>query len=191
MDNVGLLVTAPTANGLRLHLRENDKLVARVFSSQKAFGFSSVVQRVCKAPYDYLHLSFPERIQGSVVRTAPRVRTRIITTVAALDAADGSDRQSGAIVNLSADGALVKVRRPQFAKGQTIQLSFRVNLHRVDAYLTVNAAIRGAFDDEEGSGDGAPMSNYGVQFQDMAPNDSVILQSLIYQQMIEQPNSLV
>jgi hypothetical protein len=190
LENATLLVTAPTVNGLRLQLRENDKLVARVFSSQKAFGFSSSVQKVCKIPYDYLHLSFPDRIQGSVIRNSPRVRTRIITSIAAPDAGDEGARQPGVIVNLSADGALVKVRQRLFDKGQTIQLSFRVNLHKVGAYLTVNAAIRGTFDSEEKDGDGAPMFNYGLQFQDLAANDSVILQSLIYQQMIEQPQSL-
>jgi hypothetical protein len=34
------------------------------------------------------------------------------------------------------------------------------------------------------------MVNHGVQFQDLRPNDSMILQSMIYQQMIEQPHTL-
>ncbi|HEY6896357.1 MAG TPA: flagellar brake protein [Rhodocyclaceae bacterium] len=189
VDNVGLLVTAPLENGLRVPLRENDKVVARIFSSQKAFGFGSVVARVCKIPYDYLHLSFPDRIQGSVVRKSPRVRTNIIASIAQPEA-DGNDRQSGIIVNLSADGALLKARQPLSDKGQTIQLSFRVNLHNVDAYLTVNAIIRSAFGDEGKTGNGAAMFNHGIQFQNLPANDSVILQSLIYQQMIEQPQSL-
>ena len=188
VDNVGLLVTAPLANGLRVPLRENDKIVARIFSSQKAFGFSSMIARVCKIPYDYLHLSFPERIQGSVVRKSPRVRTNIIASFAKPDA--GGGRQSGVIVNLSADGALVRARQPLCDKGQTLQLSFRVNLHNVDAYLVVNAVIRSTFGDENKDGGGAAMFNHGIQFQNLPPNDSVILQSMIYQQMIEQPHSL-
>ena len=35
------------------------------------------------------------------------------------------------------------------------------------------------------------MVRHGIEFQDMPPNDSVILQSLIYQQMIENPHKLV
>lgn len=34
------------------------------------------------------------------------------------------------------------------------------------------------------------MFSHGVQFQYLAPNDGVILRSLIYQQMIEQPHTI-
>ena len=190
LDNVGLLVTSPLENGFRVPFRERDKIVARIFSSQKAFGFSAQIDRVCKIPFDYLHLSFPDRIQGSVIRSAPRVRTNIIASIAKPGADDGDERQSGMIVNLSADGALVKTRQALCAKGQSVQLSFRINLHNLDAYLTVTAVIRTIFDDEIKPGSPA-MVNHGVQFQKLPPNDSVILQSKIYQQMIEQPHSLV
>lgn len=188
LDKVSVLVTAPYDNGLRVPLRENDVLVARIFSAQKAFGFSTSVERVCKIPYDYLHLSFPERVQGSVVRKSPRVKTRIIASISTPEAA--GDRRSGMIVNLSADGALVRARQPLGSSGGILALAFRVNLHNVDAYLTVNAVVRSAFGDEGKSEDGAATFSHGVQFQDLAPNDSVILQSLIYQQMIEQPQTL-
>lgn len=190
LENATLLVTMPLENGLRVPLRENDKIVARVFTSQKAFGFTSTVERVCKIPYDYLHLSFPYAIQGSVVRKSPRVRTKIITSITRPEESDESKRQSGLIVNLSADGALVRSRQAVAQKDETLRLAFRVNLHNVDAYLTVNAIVRSVFRDENGEGNAAPMHNHGLQFQELKPNDSVILQSLIYQQMIEQPQSL-
>ena len=190
VDNVGLLVTSPMENGFRVPFRERDKIVARIFSSQKAFGFSTQIDRVCKIPFDYLHLSFPDRIQGSLIRSAPRVRTNIIASIAKPGADDGGERQSGLIVNLSADGALVKTRQALCEKGQSVQLSFRINLHNLDAYLTVTAVVRTTFADEIKPGSPA-MINHGVQFQKLPPNDSVILQSKIYQQMIEQPHSLV
>jgi c-di-GMP-binding flagellar brake protein YcgR len=190
LENSTLLVTMPLENGLRVPLRENDKIVARVFTSQKAFGFTSTVERVCKIPYDYLHLSFPYAIQGSVIRKSPRVRTKIITSISRGDETDESKRQSGLIVNLSADGALVRARQPLADKGESLRLAFRVNLHSVDAFLTVNAVVRSIFLDENGEGGGAPMHNHGLQFLELKPNDSVILQSMIYQQMIEQPQTL-
>lgn len=190
LENSTLLVTAPLENGLRVPLRENDKIVARVFTSQKAFGFTTTVERVCKIPYDYLHLSFPYAIQGSVIRKSPRVRTKIITSISRSEETDESKRQSGLIVNLSADGALVRARQPLANKGESLRLAFRVNLHSVDAFLTVNAVIRSVFLDENGEGGSAPMHNHGLQFLELKPNDSVILQSMIYQQMIEQPQTL-
>ncbi|HEX8987065.1 MAG TPA: flagellar brake protein [Rhodocyclaceae bacterium] len=190
VDNISVLVTAPMgANGLRIQLRENDTIVARIFAGQKAFGFSADVMRVCKIPFEYLHLSFPEKVQGSVIRKSPRVRTRIIASVGNVDAVAG-DRASGLIMNLSADGALVRTRQSVAMKDQRLQLSFRVSLHKVDAYLTVEAVVRNAFVDEPKDGDSGMMFAYGVQFKDLAPNDSVILQSLIYHQMIEHPHTL-
>lgn len=190
LDNASLLVTTPLENGFRVPLRENDKIVARVFTSQKAFGFTSVVERVCKIPYDYLHLSFPDSIQGSVVRKSPRVRTKIITSISREEESDEANRQSGMIVNLSADGALVRARQPLADKGETMRMAFRVNLHNVDAFLTVNAIVRSRFLDEASEANAVQMHNHGVQFQELRPNDSVILQSMIYQQMIEQPQSI-
>jgi hypothetical protein len=190
VDNVSVLVTAPMANGLRVPLRENDNIVARIFAGQKAFGFGAMVERVCKIPFDYLHLSFPQKVQGSIIRKAPRVRTRIIASVANPDAGETAERQSGIIVNLSADGALLKARQPLGEKGNRLMLSFRVSLHKVDAYLTINAVVRSAFADEEKDSDGGAVFNHGIQFEKLAPNDTVILQSLIYHQMIEHPHTL-
>jgi hypothetical protein len=190
LDKASILVTAPLSNGFRVQLRDGDKIVARLFTSQKAFGFDSVVERICKAPYDYLHLSFPELIQGAVIRKSPRIKTKIIASVAGPDAGDSSDRQSAVIINLSADGALVKARQPLCEKAQTISLAFRVNLHNMDAYLTTRAIVRNVFTDDDASHAEPLKYHHGIQFVDLQPNDSVILQSLIYQQMIEQPNSL-
>lgn len=190
LDNASLMVTAPMSNGMRVPVREHDKIVARVFSSQKAFGFDCTVVRVCKMPYDYLHLSFPDVIQGAVIRKSPRIKTKIIASIARPDAGNGTEKQSGMIINLSADGALVKARQPLADKSQEIALSFRVTLHNMEAYLTTKAVVRNVFEDEDKENAEALKFHHGIQFLDLQPNDSVILQSLIYQQMIEQPHTL-
>lgn len=190
LENASLLVTAPISNGLRLPIREKDTVVARVFTSQKAFGFDCQVERVCKIPYEYLHLSFPRTIQGAVIRKSPRIRTKIIVSITSSAAEKGSPKHSGVIVNLSADGALVKTREPLGEKSQLVTMHFRVNLHNMDAYLTTRAVIRSILMEDDKDGMELFPYHHGVQFLDLAPNDSVILQSLIYQQMIEHPEML-
>ncbi|MBI1889937.1 MAG: flagellar brake protein [Burkholderiales bacterium] len=189
-ENASLLVTAPAFNGMRLPLREEDKIVARVFSTQRAFGFDCYVVRVCKLPYSYLHLSWPEVIQGAVVRKSPRIKTRIIASIAKPDAGDKAEKLSGVIVDLSADGALVKSRQALGEKSQEISLSFRVNLHNMEAYVTTKAIIRNVFTDEDNEKEDPLRFHHGIQFVDVPQNDKMILQSLIYQQMIEQPHTL-
>lgn len=186
VNNTSLLVTSPIdTNGLRLQLIEGEKLVVRVFSSQNAFGFASTIEKVCKLPFEYLHLSFPNEVQGMVIRKAPRVRTKIIAAV--VTCTQGSDSASAIISNLSASGALLDARRNLGEKGDVLKISFRVNLHNIDAYLTVTAAVRAVFTDEVDSGG---LIHHGLEFVDLQPNDSVILQSMIYQQMIERPHTL-
>lgn len=189
VDNVDLLVSTPMLNGRRISLLENDQLVARFFSSEKIFGFSSTVERVCKLPYDYLHLSFPTEIQGSVIRKSPRVRTNIGTSVSTQEASD--HEQAAVIVNLSAEGAFIRTRQPLCQKGQAIRLSFQADLHDVSNQLVLNGIVRNTVGKEGQDGEGRATFDHGIQFQDLAPNDRVILRSLIYQQMIEQPNSLI
>lgn len=190
LDNASLMVTAPFSNGMRIQVREHDKIVARVFSSQKAFGFDCSVVRVCTMPYNYLHLSFPDVIQGSVIRKSPRIKTKIIASIAQSDAANSSEKLSGVIIDLSADGAMVKARQPLAEKSQTIVLSFRVSLHNMEAYVTTKAIVRNIVVDEDKWSTETLKYQHGIQFLDLQPNDSVILQSLIYQQMIEQPHTL-
>lgn len=187
LHNVSLLVTAPMAShGLRLQLIEGEKLVARIFSSQNAFGFSCTIDKICKLPFDYLHLSFPSEVQGSQVRKAPRVKTKIIATINT--AARGN--VSAVITNLSANGAMLDARHTLAEKGESIKLAFRVNLHDIDAYLSVTAIVRAMFSDTTVD-NGATFVHHGLEFVNLQTNDSVILQSLIYQNMIEHPDTMI
>jgi c-di-GMP-binding flagellar brake protein YcgR len=190
-DNASVLVTPPIANGMCLPVRAGDKIVARVFTSQTAFAFDSTIERVCKIPYDYLHLFYPTVVQGAVVRQAPRIKTKIIASIAKSGATDNEDKISGIIVNISAHGALVCMRQPLDKKSQHITLSFRINLHEVDTHLNIKAIIRNVQTDETKDNSDPLKYQHGVQFLGMQPTDNMILQSLIYQQMIEHPYNLI
>jgi c-di-GMP-binding flagellar brake protein YcgR len=188
VDNLSLLVTTPMVGGLRVPLRDNDKIVARIFANQNAFAFDTDVLRAVKIPFDHLHLTFPTRIQGAVIRKSPRIKIRQIATVSPLPtegaAVDESVRASAIILNVSADGALVQAKQPLSEKNGRLRLAFRVNLHDVDAMVTVSAIVRSIFTEEGKVG----VICHGIQFQEMAANDRLILQSMIYQKMIEQPH---
>ena len=191
LDNVSLLVGAPVISGNRPSLRENDKIVVRVFSSQKAFAFDCYVKKVNSIPFSYLHLSFPEKIQGSVVRKDPRIKVRIIASVRKVDSANPDEKFSVLITNLSAAGALLTTTRPLFEKNQKLTVSFQIKLHHIDSLMTVGAIVRNIVE-EERSEPGAPLNiNHGLQFIDVEPNSTLLLQSLIYQQIIEQPQSVI
>jgi len=188
-DHSMLITTPATVNSVRLQLMEGDQLVMRVFSSQNAFGFACDVQRVCKLPYSYLHISFPKEVQGTVIRKAARVKTKIMATVRTKQ--EGDANLTGVISNLSANGALMDGLRNMAAVGDSIRLSFRLKLHNIEADLSVLAIVRAVFDDETLKQSGTSLAHFGLEFVDLQPNDQMILQSMVYQKMIEQPQSLV
>ena len=191
LEPFSVLVTAPMVHGVRLPLLEDENVVARVFSGQNAFGFTCTIKRVCKVPFDYLHLSFPDEIQGAIIRKSPRIRMKIIASILDPDN-EGAEPLSGMIVNISSTGARLDARKPLGRGGKKLKLSFRVNLHNMDVFLTTGAVIRSVLRDDAANEAGqSAMVHHGIEFQNLQPNDSMILQSLIYQKMIEQPHTVV
>lgn len=192
MRGVSLLVTAPiAANGVRLQLMEGEKVVMRSFSGQNAFAFACTVERVCKQPYEYLHLSFPDTIQGVVIRKAARVKTSIIAAVQNTGSIKVEEQIPALISNISANGAALDSKRPLGKKGDILNLAFRVNLHKIDAFLSIKGVIRAVLSSEIAEAPDQETIRYGIEFQSLQSNDMVILQSMIYQQIIESPHHLV
>lgn len=188
LKDLSVLVTLPTLNGLPLALREGEKIVLRAFSSQNVFGFAATVERICKIPYSYLHLSYPEQVSSMVVRKSPRIKTNIIVTIQNEGRDNGSEKTSGMLTNLSTTGAGLDARQALGKKGETLTLSFRVEIHNVEMYLTIKAAILALIPQVTGD---TETIRHGLEFKDLSPNDSVLLQSLIYRQMVESPENLI
>ncbi|MFZ2301564.1 MAG: flagellar brake protein [Gallionella sp.] len=188
LKGASLLVTAPTT--VNAQLIGGKKVVMRSFSGQNAFGFSCNIERICKLPYEYLHLSFPGDIQGIVVRKAPRVKARIIATV--LGSKPGAEEQISALISdISASGVSLEAKQPLGDKGDILSLSFHMPLHNIDAYLAVKGAIRAVLNGDAGDASKSSLIRHGIEFQELQPNDCLILQSMIYQQMVENPHKLV
>ena len=103
VDHLSILVTAPVAGNRRIDLVENDLVVVRVFSRENAFAFRASVLRACRLPFHYVHLSFPEIIQGSVIRKATRVRTELPVSVSVEQpGADATPGTGGDYLSLAA-----------------------------------------------------------------------------------------
>lgn len=191
LKGASLLVTAPKA--VNVQIMGGKKVIMRSFSGQNAFGFICNIEQVCKLPYPYLHLSIPNDIQGAVIRRAHRIKTRIIATVQD-SKSDTAEQISALISNISANGVSLDAKQPLGEKGDILNLGFRVLLHNIEAYLSVKGVVRailsanaaGTSDDESK----LDLIRHGIEFQDLRPNDSVVLQSMIYQQMIENPHKL-
>lgn len=179
-EDQSLIVTVPAPRGVRAEFIESEVVVVQAFSRTSAFAFKCTVLNVCRRPFDYMHLSFPDRIQGSVIRNATRVRVGIETQATPSAGAP----VTAALDNLSATGALVVAPSELGKVGDKLRLAFKVELHDLVSDIAAEAAILKVSGEE-----GAHL--YGVEFGELPPHERMILRSLIYQQMIENPRTIV
>lgn len=186
LENRSLLITAPVAGRQRIDLVDNDMVVVRVFSRQNAFAFRASVLRACRLPFHYVHLSFPQTIQGSVIRKATRVRTELAATATVV----GDDGRSapGTVLNISATGVLLRTRAALGERDGQLRLRFELPLHEVDTPLDVEADIRNVREDVDDEG---IEYHYGLDFRDLEANDRMLVKSFVYQTIIEHPRQVL
>ena len=190
LREISLLVSTPiTANGLRLQLLENEEVVMRSFCGQKAFAFTCIVKQSEKKNTGYLHLSFPDNIQGIVVRKAPRIKTSIIATVH--DVKTGINETAALISDISATGLSLDCNRELGHKGDSLSIAFRIQLHQIEMLLSIHGLIRAKLGIDNLNASTPGLVRYGIEFQNLSPNDSIVLKSMIYEQMIDNPKSLM
>lgn len=182
-----LIVTPPRdVDGFRLPIEEGEGVFVRVFANENAFAFESVVSKVVRLPFDYLHLSFPTQVRGRNVRKAPRVKTRIICSLSA--SGQTTDSVPGVLVNLSANGALLVTRGDSLSRGDVVRLSFRLMIHGIEVLMNLEAVVRSLIAGE--SATRQETAYFGVEFVNLTPTDRMTLQSMVYQQLIEQPQAV-
>jgi len=180
--DLSLLVSAPPHGCWQAPVIEGDNVVMRVFSGRSAFGFVCQVEKVIRLPFEYLHLSFPRMIAGRVIRRSRRVKTDIPATLA------GGAVPSGTISNLSSTGAEICTDAAPAEAGTTVNLSFAVKVHGVDTPVGVKAVVRSA---REAAVDGKAVWRSGLEFVDMPVEAVAALKNLIYQELIERPQSVM
>ncbi|MDX9886565.1 flagellar brake protein [Thauera sp.] len=186
VDQRSILVTAPLAGKRRIDLVENDVVVVRVFSRENAFAFRASVLRACRLPFHYVHLSFPEIIQGSVIRKATRVRTERPVSVDVEQR--GADATPGTILNISASGLLLRTRAAIGDRDSPVRLRFELPLHGVDTRLALDASLRNVVEDPDEDGIGY---QYGVDFHELQPSDHMVVKAFVYQTIIEHPRLVI
>jgi len=184
LEGQSVIVTAPQNGAGRLVLQEGERVLMRAFTGKSAFAFRASVLKAAYLPYPYLHLSFPDKVEGVAIRSSPRCRVRLPAEITAGGKAAGP----GNILNIGTTGALIETAGPLVQDDGLIQIAFSLELHGVPVSLDLGAQVCGAKNAPAG-GD-ARCHQYGVEFKNLQPNDRLILGSLVWYQMYEHPRSV-
>jgi c-di-GMP-binding flagellar brake protein YcgR len=184
-----LIVKVPLENGVPVGLVEGERVTIRVFSGVNVCSFACTVQRVFDRPLLYVHLSFPDSIQGTSLRTAMRVKVDIPARVlpARANAAVG-----GTLTNISVNGARIESPTSLPEDGGEIMMEFGLPspLGDEDVQVSTRATVRNvnALRREE---DGTQFFAYGVEFLALDPVHYTMLQNLTYEVLLADRQNIV
>ena len=184
-----MIVRVPFENGAPIAVNDGDKLTIRVFSGVNVCSFSAIVQRVFGRPLFYAHLSFPQKIQGTSLRTAMRVKVDIPAQLNC----DGQGSVNVFLVNLSVSGALIESERQLESDNAKVGLSFTLIAQPGNRQVLVNtqATIRNISTVKTATSSAANVFTYGVQFINLDPTHYTLLQNLTYEALIADRQKIV
>lgn len=157
-------------------IKNNEQVLLRAFTGKAAFAFSTTVLKIEHSPFTYLHLSFPRKVETVEVRSSFRHGVRLPTTITT----DGKADVTGDILDVGMTGARVGTTEPLINE-PPVRLATQFELHAVPVSLELHAQVRSSksVPDEHG----AMHHEYGMEFQNLQPNDRLILGSLLWYQM--------
>ncbi len=176
LEGGSFVVAIPQKMSQRGWAQTNDKVLLRAFTGEKAFSFQAAVLKIEHFPFTYLHLSYPDRVEAVTVRHSPRHEVHFPVKISATAAAD----VTGYILDIGMSGARVGSAKP-FSDKNPIQLGMQFELHGVPMSLELYAQIRSS--KETSDERGATRYEYGVEFQNLQPNDRLALGSLLWYEL--------
>lgn len=182
LPGYSLIVTMPrTDQFIGQPLLEGDQILARLCSGRYIFSFTTLVDKLIKQPLNYLHLSFPKHISGKTVRKSRRIKTTIDA-----HAVIGDDSLPLIITNLSSTGAEISTHAELGEVGAQVELFLRIKIHDKETSLQLMSTIRSYKDtNREGA------LRYGVEFTGLQTEQIFLLRSFIYQELIDNPSSVI
>ena len=184
LEGQSIMVTAPQNDAGRLVLQEGEQVLLRAFTGKSAFAFCTTVLKAAHQPFHYLHLSFPDKVEGVAIRNSPRCRMRLPAAITP----PGRATSQGNILNIGTTGALIEAAEPLAPGEGMIQIAFALELHGVPVSLDLRAQVCGA--KGAPAAGGVPLRQYGVEFRQLQPNDRLVLGSLVWYRMYEDPRSV-
>jgi hypothetical protein len=178
-----LIVKLPPGWNEAAPLSEDDTVLVRGFSGRIAYAFNSTVLKIRYLPYAYCHLSYPEEIQGAEIRKAVRIRMQMPALASNLKIGNSVE---ATITDLSAIGVQLDSPQQLGAPGDDVSISFRFWLQPNDYEVNFNALgiIQSAQSSDAGTW------SHGIRFHNMRSTEAILLQSLIYEQLVEKRASI-
>ncbi len=187
VSNLSILVRNPVVHGLTLPMRDNERLIVRGFSGLETFSFETTVERVCLSPFPYLHLAYPHAIRTMPVRNEMRIKTRLPVRIST---GQGDTAIEAIISNMSSGGILIDAAEELGKVHDEIGVSFHITVQPNDyqAHIEAQAVIQNT--SIRNNPEGEFLFQYGVKLLNLHSSQAILLQSMIYQALLEDHHNI-
>lgn len=184
LEGQSVVVTTPIINGSMMLVREGQDFVVRLFSGKSAYAFTTSAKRVTNTPYPHLHLAYPKEVRGMVIRGSSRGRTHIICHATA----EGGRGVACIARDISVGGALIAASEKIGETGTLLTLKLRVKVGAAEHVLALNCKIR-SVNASRPTADEKPAILHGLSFEEVTSQDTLVISTLLYQNMISAQES--
>lgn len=187
-----IIVRMPDPRLDSIAFRIGEKITIRAFSGVKVFAFDVTVQRLFDSPVFYMHVSFPELIRASNLRSALRVKTSLPSTLQR-NGQKASPQVQVSLRNLSVHGALIELPQQCGEVGEKVALSFTVPCigKEEGESLQIEAMVRNITPHTDSLNRGESRYLYGVEFVALSQFHQLVLQNFTYESFLNRRQSLV
>ena len=76
-----VLVSHPRQDDKLSYIKEGSGFLVRGFAGTKTYEFNTNVVSVCLTPYPYLHLAFPQQVKTTNMRSAVRIKLKLVCSI--------------------------------------------------------------------------------------------------------------
>jgi c-di-GMP-binding flagellar brake protein YcgR len=179
LDKKSLICTVPTVDEKTIFIKEYTGFLVQLFSGKNVFRFNTIVDAVYSRPYPHMHLMFPREVYSNRLRKNQRVSVGIIASIRNLTSAErGEALIAGRVTDLSLGGLLIEAYRSGAEKGDQIECTFKVMVEGQEVLLVVSGKVKNS--STTVASDGRTIYRYGLQFNEMAFQEKLILQHYIF-----------
>lgn len=178
LPNRTILVTTPIHNNLPVIAKTDQKVTVRFFSNTVACAFESRVISVCKHPFQYLHLAYPDVIASDEVRKARRISTSLDATVYN---AGSKQRHNAVIEDISTSGLRLKSDKAMGRKNERIEIRTTIKIAHIKRLINIQGIIRSK------NLNPADIDNYvyGIELIELLDEDFLLISSFIASEIAE------
>jgi len=170
-----VLIATPRQDNLPVNVHEGQALVVRAFSGTRAYAFETQVQRICIAPFLYLHLAYPGEVQYQQIRKDIRLPVHLLAEVRA-----GEQWQPALVLDLGMGGAQLETAHALGDAGATVALRFSIPVEAMQEEVPLTLSARVLHRTRHHAGNAPATWRHGVAFESPGKDARVMLQNFLF-----------